>query len=154
MIAALAFAFAAAMPQSRDSSTVVFVCEHGTVKSVVALAFFRKLAAERHLPVRAISRGTNLEPAVPDRVRNGLGADFSALGAFVPTALTDDDLKRASMVISFDRPAVYDRAKQLTRAVAWDNLPAVSENYAVAADSIRARVKQLVDSLDRARKRR
>ena len=31
----------------------VFVCEHGAAKSVIATAYFNKLAAERHLPVRA-----------------------------------------------------------------------------------------------------
>ena len=49
----------------RDSQTVVFVCEHGTVKSVLALAYFGQLARERHLPYRAISRGTAPDSAVP-----------------------------------------------------------------------------------------
>ena len=48
----------APLKAASDSQTVVFVCEHGTVKSVVALAYFRLLARERHLPIRAISRGT------------------------------------------------------------------------------------------------
>jgi len=36
----------------------------------------------------------------------------------------------------------------------WDGLPAVSENYPVARDSIRHRVARLVDSLDPARRQR
>ena len=47
-----------AIAQTSDSATVVFVCEHGTVKSVIALAHFQRLARERGLPLRAISRGT------------------------------------------------------------------------------------------------
>lgn len=72
-----------AMP--RDSQTVVFVCEHGTVKSVVAFAYFNQLARARHLSIRAVSRGTDLESVVPAFVRNGLLHDGLAIGPFKPT---------------------------------------------------------------------
>ena len=36
---------------------VVFVCEHGAAKSVVAAQYFNKLAGERGLAVRAVARG-------------------------------------------------------------------------------------------------
>ncbi|MGH9334858.1 MAG: hypothetical protein ACRD21_14045, partial [Vicinamibacteria bacterium] len=45
----------------QEPRTVVFVCEHGAAKSVIAAAHFNRLAKERELPFRAISRGT-----VPD----------------------------------------------------------------------------------------
>ena len=38
---------------------IIFVCEHGAGKSVIAAAYFNKLAAERGLPDRAIYRGAN-----------------------------------------------------------------------------------------------
>ena len=44
-------------PSTRDKA-VVFVCEHGAAKSVVATAYFNTLAAERGLPFRATFRGT------------------------------------------------------------------------------------------------
>ena len=40
----------------RASGRVVFVCEHGTVKSVMAALWFNRLATERKLPFRAVSR--------------------------------------------------------------------------------------------------
>lgn len=43
MVIALARAAAA---QSAGNETVVFVCEHGAAKSVIATAYFNKLAAE------------------------------------------------------------------------------------------------------------
>jgi len=46
-------------PSPKDKA-VVFVCEHGAAKSVVATAYFNKLAAERGLPFRATFRGTTL----------------------------------------------------------------------------------------------
>jgi arsenate reductase len=36
---------------------VVFVCEHGAGRSVVAAAWFNKLAGEKQLPYRAVARG-------------------------------------------------------------------------------------------------
>jgi hypothetical protein len=135
----------------RDSQTVVFVCEHGTVKSVVALAYFRQLAQQRQLPIRAISRGTAPDSAVPGPIRDGLRLDGLSLGPFTPTLFTAADLTNAMAVVSFDQPAVAKTVNGRVPLGRWDGLPAVSENYAIARDSIRARVAALVDSLDRAR---
>lgn len=135
-----------------DSQTVVFVCEHGTVKSVVALAYFRQLAQERHLNIRAISRGTAPDAAVPARVREGLRLDGLVLGPFTPARFTLADLVSAIAVISFDQPSVADLVGGRVPTARWDGLPAVSEDYRIARDSIRQRVARLVDSLDRVRR--
>jgi len=130
-----------------DSNTVVFVCEHGSVKSVVAMAYFTRLARERHLPLRAISRGTNPDPRVPALVREGLKADGLPLGSFTPRKFSAADLGSAIAVISFDQPSVADIVAGRLPSSTWDGLPAVSENYAVAREAIRVRVAALVDSL-------
>lgn len=131
------------------AQTIVFVCEHGTVKSVVASTWFNQLARQRHLAIRAVSRGTDLQSEVPAFVREGLRRDGLALGPFTPTALADDDLRRALAVVTFDRPAVAARAIGTVPVMAWNGLPAVSVDYGIARDSIRARVTALVDSLAR-----
>lgn len=135
-----------------DSQTVVFVCEHGTVKSVVALAWFRQLAKERHLNIRAISRGTAPDSAVPARVREGLRRDGLDLGPFTPAQFTLADLASAITVISFDQPSVAQLVGARAPTAQWNGLPAVSDDYGIARDSIRYRVARLVDSLDRARR--
>jgi arsenate reductase (thioredoxin) len=140
------------MPGS--ANTVVFVCEHGAAKSVVAMAYFKQLVSERKLPFKAISRGTNPDSAVPPLVRNGLAADGLRLGAFTPRKFSVADLASAITVISFDQPTVATTVGGRTPSSAWDGLPAVSENYAVARDSIRRRVKALVDSLAKAHAQR
>jgi arsenate reductase len=137
-----------------DSQTVVFVCEHGTVKSVVALAYFRQLARERHLSIRAISRGTAPDSAVPGKVREGLRLDGLQLGPFTPAEFTLADLASAITVISFDQPKVAQMVGGRVPTAQWDGLPAVSDDYRIARDSIRQRITRLVDSLDRARKGR
>ena len=135
-----------------DSQTVVFVCEHGTVKSVVALAYFRHLARERHLNIRAISRGTAPDSAVPARVREGLRLDGLRLGPFKPAQFTLADLASAIAVVSFDQPTVADIVGGRVPTAQWNGLPAVSDDYRLARDSIRHRVARLVDSLAHARK--
>ena len=141
------------MAQSRpprppnDSQTVVFVCEHGTVKSVVAMAWFAELARQRHLPVKAISRGTNPDPTVPSLVLQGLRADGLALGSFAPTRFSPADLPGAITVISFDQPSVAALVAGRLPTAAWDGMPAVSDDYVLAREAIRRRVAQLVDSL-------
>jgi len=132
---------------AKDSQTVVFVCEHGTVKSVVAMAYFAKLAKERRLPVRAISRGTNPDLSVPPLVLDGLRNDGLTLGSFTPTRFSPTDLRGAIAVVSFDQPGVAALVAGRLATTAWDGMPAVSDDYGVAREAIRHRVAGLVDSL-------
>ena len=130
-----------------DSTTVVFVCEHGSVKSLIAISWFNRLAKSRGLPLRAISRGTNPDSAVPRAIRDGLRGDGIDIGSFKPKLLGKADLAGATMLVSFDQDVapVVQGALPVER---WDALPAVSLNYALGRDSIRARVTELVTRLE------
>jgi hypothetical protein len=44
-------------PISSAQLAIVFVCEHGAAKSVIATEYFNKLARERGLPYRPTFRG-------------------------------------------------------------------------------------------------
>ncbi|NOT62115.1 MAG: hypothetical protein HOP19_18030, partial [Acidobacteria bacterium] len=44
--------------------TILFICEHGAAKSVIAAAHFDKLAKARGLKYRAVFRGTNPDPTL------------------------------------------------------------------------------------------
>jgi protein-tyrosine-phosphatase len=130
-----------------DPETVVFVCEHGSAKSVLAMALFTQLAKERGLPLRAISRGTTPDPGVPAAVRDGLRADGFELRAFTPAQFADSDLAGAVAVVSFDQPGVARTVAGRVPTRTWDGLPAVSENYGLAREAIRRRVVDLIDAL-------
>ena len=54
---------------------VVFVCEHGAAKSVIATVYFNKLARERGLPYRATFRGTDPQAELSVSALAGLRAD-------------------------------------------------------------------------------
>src|SRR5258706_16004324 len=56
---------------NEQTPVVVFVCEHGSAKSVLAAAHFNALAKRRGLRVRAISRGTNPDQAIAAPVAEG-----------------------------------------------------------------------------------
>src|SRR6185295_16120591 len=72
--------------------SIVFVCEHGAAKSVIATAYFNKLAAERGLPYRATFRGTNPQDALSVRAVAGLKEDGIAVPSGKPAAISDGDI--------------------------------------------------------------
>ena len=123
--------------------TILFVCEHGAAKSVVAAAHFNKLASERGLHVRAISRGTSPDAKVPDPIREGLRGEGLPLDAgFKPTLVRAPDVDGAARVIVFD--VALPEGAQSTRLTRWDGLPAFSDGYASASGAIAAKVSMLV----------
>ncbi len=122
---------------------ILFICEHGSAKSVVAAAHFNDLAAESGLPVRAISRGTDPDDAIHPAALRGLALD--GLGAAsAPVRLSDADLDAAQRVVSFsDLPPEYNGR---VRPDIW-TVPAVSENYESSRDAIVTRVRVLIGEL-------
>ena len=135
-----------------QTQTVLFVCEHGAAKSVVAAAHFNKLAQQRGLPFRAISRGTAPDPAVPAGISAGLKGDGLSLpGGFTPAKVGATDVSGAARVVTFDVVLPTATPKTPTR---WDGLPAFSDGYAPASAAIRAKVETLIGELQATSKKR
>lgn len=136
--------------QTPARDTVLFICEHGTVRSLIATKLFERYARQAGLPMTAISRGTAIDSAVPPWLQRALTGDQIELGTWRPQTLGASDLASARYVVSFDLPETTTAGARGTR-VRWDGLPSVSANYTVGRDAIDARVRRLVDSLQRAR---
>lgn len=145
-------AVAGAQTARARTDTVLFVCEHGTVKSLLAKVLFERYAKEVGLSMIAVSRGTKADSVVPAWMQQNLMADRVSLGSWTPRALQASDLKSASYVVSFDVPDSATSAARAPRAL-WNALPSVSTDYASGRDAINVRVRMLVDSLKRARQR-
>ena len=129
--------------------TVLFVCEHGNVKSLIASEWFNRLARERGLSVRAASRGLSPEPEVPPAIAGRLGRDGFDLSRFEPRALAPADLEGASrvVIIGVEPPAwLRDTALPVDR---WEGIPPASESYDASRDAIRSRITALLDRLAR-----
>jgi arsenate reductase len=149
LVLVLAATGAAEIQQPEHS--VLFVCEHGAAKSVVAAAHFNRMAAERGLRFRAISRGTAPDTTVPSRITVGLERDgFRLPDGFTPTALSGTDMASAIRIVSFDvkLPTMRDSS----RFVRWDGLPAFSDGYDAANGAIRSKVESLIRDLQDAGK--
>jgi arsenate reductase (thioredoxin) len=126
--------------------TVVFLCEHGAAKSVIAAAYFNKLAAERHLPFHAIARGTTPQDDLSKSAVEGLQRDGIAFPADKPRVLSPSDTKRAVRVVAFC-PVPDSVAK--TKPVERFDVPAPSDGYDRSRDEILKHVRDLIDQLEK-----
>ena len=123
---------------------VLFVCLHGSAKSVIAAEHCRRLAAERGVKIEATSAGTEPDHEVPPKVIQGLLADGIDVRGFRPHQATRADVASASRVVTF-ACELGDMAPAAPTLERWDDVPAVSEDFARARDVIVARVSRLLD---------
>ena len=129
---------------AKQASVVVFVCEHGSAKSVIAAAYFNKLAKEQQLNVRALSRGTNPDKEIAPKVSVGLRADGLVIVGEKPKRLSQADVSAGTRVFAFcELPEAYKEA----RVEQWNDVPAVSEDYNKARDVIVEHIKRLLEEL-------
>ncbi len=120
--------------------TILFVCLHASAKSLIAMEFFNRLATEQGVQLRALSAGTEPDDAVPPDVVAGLAGDGFDVADRKPLALTRALVAGALAVISFGPHVDAPGAVPVTH---WDDMPAVSDDYARARDAIRSRVEAL-----------
>ena len=131
-------------------SSVVFVCEHGAAKSVIATAYFNKLAAERGLPDRAIFRGTTPQEALSMSAVAGLRADGLAIPDGKPTAIAGTDISQATHIFAIGC-VLPSAAVASGKSSDWSDVPD-DQGYAATRDAILRHVKTLLDELQRQRK--
>ena len=144
MLAAVSSGLAA----QRDDADrrIVFVCEHGAAKSVIAAAYFNKLAAERGLPDRAIYRGASPQEELSVATLKGLREDGLPVPTSRPASITDSDVAAATHIfaIGCTLPA---HASSSGKAENWTDVPEVSDGYAASRDAIKRHVERLIEQL-------
>jgi protein-tyrosine-phosphatase len=149
IILGLTAAAAANAGDDKASPTVVFVCEHGAAKSVVAAAHFNRLARERGLPMHAIARGTVPDEHMAPVAAEGLVADGLKAPEGNPELVRSEELAgaRRTVALGCDLSRVAPTGVRVDR---WDEIPPMSAGYAAARDAIVKRVKALLDELETA----
>jgi protein-tyrosine-phosphatase len=124
---------------------ILFVCLHGSAKSVIAAEYFNRLAEARGLALRAESAGIEPDPDVPAPVIAGLGAVGIDVREYVPRPVTRERLTTSAHIVTFGcglSPELHP-----VTAEEWNDLPMVSDGFDAARDAIVVRVDRLLDRM-------
>jgi protein-tyrosine-phosphatase len=146
LLALIVLATTAPAQDSRSSAnkpTIVFVCEHGSAKSVIAAAELERMAKEKGLDLNILARGVNPDAEIPKLVRDGLKTNGLDAGSLKPRKVSEQDLKGAARIVSFGpdlTPWLADGAKVSD----WSATPSVSEDYGKAREYIRRQLEMLL----------
>jgi len=126
---------------------VIFVCEHGAAKSVIATAYFNKLAAERGLPDRATYRGSHPQAELSVSALEGLKEDGLTLPSDKPSPITQGDVTAATHIFAIGC-TLPSHAASSGKADSWDDVPE-NQGYAAQRDAIKKHVERLLDQLQK-----
>jgi protein-tyrosine-phosphatase len=137
----LALAASASAQQAKPEPVVLFVCEHGAAKSVVAAAHFNRIAAEKGLAVRAIARGTDPDAEMNPLAVKGLAGDGLPLSG-KPQKVTPEEVTtaRRAVALGCDLKKVAPNAK----IEQWDDVPPMGQDYGKARDVMVGHIRQLL----------
>ena len=146
MTAALLLTVALLLPQATATEpTVVFVCEHGAAKSVIATAYFNKIAAERGLKARAMYRGVNPQADLSVSAMKGLKEHGLRVEEHKPALIAQSDVDAATVIFAIGC-TLPSNAVASGKAGNWDDVPD-DRGYGPTRDAIKRHVEELVDRL-------
>ena len=129
------------------NKTILFLCQHGGAKSVVAASYFNRAAADAGLPVTAIAAAADTPyDSVLAPVADLLDRQGFAVDSFQPRAVEDDDLRNAAQIVSIDCDlSSLDLGGAAVER--WDDVPKVSEDLSGSVSAIARHVDALIDEL-------
>jgi arsenate reductase len=124
--------------------SIVFVCEHGAARSVMASKYFERLANENGILVNAIFRGLSPDSSINRTTKAELTKDGFTLKNENPKRLTREDVQNSDLVVTLDcvLPETYNGYS--TRLLKYRGIPSINENYVLARDSIKRIVNDVL----------
>jgi arsenate reductase len=128
-----------------QNKTIVFVCEHGSAKSVIAAAYFNKLAKERNLSWTAVSRGTNPDAELPAHIIDGLQKDNLLDEQIKPQKLIQKDIDGSTEIIHFY--PLPTGIQSFGKSRYWKDIEMTTGKYQLLREAIVPRLDVLLDSL-------
>jgi protein-tyrosine-phosphatase len=145
MASAIAFGLSPNRAHAQAAPSVLFICEHGNAKSLVAALHCERLAASRGRAVHGLSRGVDPGAHVPPEIASGLAADGFDVSAFIPSRSTPAEISGAAHIVLIGVEVDVSAApRPVTR---WDDISALSENYEQARGEIVTRLNALLDTM-------
>ena len=127
--------------------TVLFLCPHNAAKSVLAAAYFDRLARERGLDYRAASAGTSPDVAPSPAVVAMLRDEGIDVTGHRPRLVTTEDLTSAHRVISLGcDPDDLDGSS--ARVERWDDVPPASQDLGASRAAIKRHLGKLINELE------
>jgi arsenate reductase len=143
----ISFVFLLANSTMAQTKKIIFVCEHGAAKSVIASAYFNKLAKDRHLDYMAECRGTNPDNEVSAKAKEGLTADHVYDNKTKPKKLVIDDTFKAERMILFT--SLPPNFKTNVPTEDWSGLENLDGDYTERRDAIVKQINTLLDTLEK-----
>ena len=148
LVVNLLLAVTAALGQgNQQTQTILFVCEHGSAKSVIAAAHFNRLAEQKGLPYRAIASGTNPDAEIPQQVRLNLAKDGLDVSKWKPRLVAEKDVQGALRVVTFGCKLPVREKTTAGKLEDWKDVPSTSENYQRARTIIVEKLDALIRTL-------
>jgi protein-tyrosine-phosphatase len=137
--------FAGAAPAT---APIVMICEHGSVKSLMAASFFNQESAARNLPFRAIARGITPDATVPGAIASALGHDGFEVSSFTPQRASAADLAHAPRIVAIGVDLAPLKPTASAPIEKWNDVPAASLDYASARAALKQHVNVMLDELE------
>jgi arsenate reductase len=128
-----------------EPRTIVFVCEHGAAKSVLAAALLERYASGLGTPVRALARGTNPEPQLSAVATSALLAEGVDVRHWKPRQIKPSEIASAWRVVSFG-PDLTSVAADM-HIEHWPDVPNVDAGVEAAKTAITILLAALLDSV-------
>jgi protein-tyrosine-phosphatase len=147
MLLIVAFCAANQLLADDPPTEVVFVCERGVTRSLMAASYFNQIAAERRLQFRAIPRASKDNNGEPSTVViETLRADGIDVGTFHPTLVTSKDVSSANRVITLSTTLNTNIMTDNKSIEQWNDLPPLGD-LNVFGVALKQKVGHLIDEL-------
>jgi arsenate reductase len=129
------------------SAPVLLVCEHGSVKSLMAASLFNQAATGRGLPFRAIARGITPDEEVPSKIVEALTAEGFDVKGFKPTRVSTAEMSKAARIVAIGVDLSPFTPSAPVAIEQWNDVPAASMDYSAAHRVLKQHVDVLLNRL-------
>lgn len=125
--------------------SILFLCPHGAAKSVMAAAYFQRLADQRGLDFQVDSAGTEPDAQVSPAVAALLKSEGINVSGHQPRRVMDSQLAAADYIVSLGCD-LSDLNTPAERVISWDDVPPPSLDLNNARQVIYDHVEDFINS--------